>query len=374
MHQENQRKLAAIVFMDIVGYTSMVEKSEKRALEFVKIHKEELEQLSRIHNGQVINYYGDASLTMFDSAIEAVKCATEIQLKFRNHYDLPMRIGVHLGEVVINNESIFGHGVNVASRLESMGVPGSVLVSEAVKKELRNQEGITTEYIGKYKFKNVTDKMDVFSISNPGLVVPQSKDLKSEKSVNTIGFNLTNALIGAAIILFLFVAKNYPFKAENNEVLQERLSVPSFKNFTGDHTLDFIGEMIAHRITKEIFEIDGTSVVNYQTKAEVNQIKYASILDSEIAFAKLSGAINIIEGNIQKVTNDSLVISAIIKNLNTGEVLKSFKEIIFPVNDPIVGVKALSEYVRGYWHAKDSDIQSIPKLEAYKLFLEAKNN
>jgi class 3 adenylate cyclase len=126
-----------------------------------------------------MNYYGDASLTMFSSAIEAVKCGSELQRLFHNEYNLPMRMGIHLGEVVLENETIYGNGVNIASRLESMGVAGSVFISGAVYTELENQDELYASHIGAFKLKNITNPVEVYAVNDPLLVLPEAKDLKS---------------------------------------------------------------------------------------------------------------------------------------------------------------------------------------------------
>ena len=88
------------------------------------------------------------------------------------------------------------------------------------------------------------------------------------------------------------------FKNQSDEILVERLSVPSFKNFTGNQEYNFIGDMAAHRITEELFEIEGATIVDFQTQNEIKRIRYASIIDPELEYASQSGAINIMEGNI----------------------------------------------------------------------------
>ena len=362
------------MFMDIVGYSSMVQESENKALEFVRIHKELVEKLSEQHGGEVMNYYGDASLTMFESAIEATRCAVNLQEKFHNEYQLPMRIGIHLGEVVFDNETIYGNGVNIASRLESMGVPGSVLISEAVHVELENQDSIQTSYIGEYKFKNISKPLNVFAINNPVLVLPEARDLKSDKSRNIASFNIIGAILGIILLgLFLFSNNLIPgISKSHSSILDDKLIVPTFKNFTGNEDFDYIGEMAAHRITKELFEISGTNILNYRTQKEINRVNFASLAPAEISYAREAGAVNYIEGSIQQFSKDSLIISALIKDVAGGEVLETFPNVAFSKDDPVKGIRSLSQYIHGYWEVKDQFFMAFPKLEAYKLYLKAK--
>tara|TARA_Y100000385_G_C13099468_1_gene643527 strand:+ start:548 stop:2785 length:2238 start_codon:yes stop_codon:yes gene_type:complete len=376
MQDKPQRQLAAIMFMDIVGYSAMVQESEARALEFVRIHKELVEKHSKNHGGKVMNYYGDASLTMFDSAIEAVKCAKELQIAFHNEHHLPMRIGIHLGEVVFNDETIYGNGVNIASRLESMGVPGAVLISDAINTELENQDELNATMLGSYRFKNISKPMGVYALKDPLLVLPEPKDLKSNKSRNITQFNIKNFLLGSLLLTVMLFSNRIVkfFKPDNSKVQVERLSVPSFKNFTGVKEMDYIGDMAAHRITKELFEIDGTNVVDFQTENEMNQIQFASLSSHGIEFAKRAGAVNILEGSIQQISLDSLMFSVIIKKIETGNIVHSFPNVHFDKNNPVEGIQEISQFIHGYWQSKDKKLVSFPKLEAYKLYIKAKNN
>ncbi len=361
------------MFMDIVGYSALVQKSESKALGFVKLHKNNLERYSADNNGKVIHYYGDASLTMFDSTIEAIRCACILQKKFHNDFKLPMRIGLHLGEVVLENDSIYGNGVNIASRLESMGVAGSILISESINTELENQDDINTIFIGKYKFKNIAKEINVYAIKDNELVVPDTSQIKSDKATNVKSLTVGYIFGGLIILLAILFTQVYNNKKNSSTVLQERLSIPSFKNFTGNPENDYLGEMVAHRITKELFEIDGTNIIDFQTPQEINQVKYILFNDPDIEYARQAGAVNIIEGSVQQQSKDSSIFSVIIKKLNTGEVIKSFPNVIFANIDPIAGITLLSEYLHGYWQTKDKNLMSFPKLEAYKLYLKAKS-
>lgn len=373
-----QRKLAVIMFMDIVGYTSMVQESEQKALEFVRIHNQSIEEFAPKYNGKVINYYGDASMSMFDSAVDAVLCATELQKAYHNKHDLPMRVGLHLGEVVMDNDTIYGNGVNIASRLESLGIPGSVLISGSINTELENQDQIQTTLLGNYQFKNVAEPIKVYAISDDQLVMPKPKELRSEKGAivkskrNLVGA----ALLFISALICIFFYSKFLNKSDVNDltVLQEKIVVPPFKNYSGNKENDFIGEMVAHRITKELFEIEGADVIDFQTNDQIAQVKYMSFGSSVEGFTKQSGAVNILEGNFYKNGEDSLMFSATIKRLSDNVIVRTFPEVTFIESDPIKGISNLTSYINGYWKSKNENLLSFPKLEAYKLYLKAKSS
>ena len=126
------RRLSAIMFTDIVGYSAIMQRNEQQAVGSAKRHQDVLETCTAQHEGEVLNYYGDGSLTVFPSASEAVRCSIDMQRKFQQDPALPLRIGIHIGEIHFDKAKIFGDSVNIASRLEGLGVAGSVIVSEKV--------------------------------------------------------------------------------------------------------------------------------------------------------------------------------------------------------------------------------------------------
>ena len=115
------RQLAAIMFTDIVGYTKLVEKSESSALELSQRHREVFELVTQEYEGKIINYYGDGTLSIFKSTVNAVKCAVELQKCYCQKPVVPFRIGIHTGDIILTESDIIGDSVNLASRIESLG-------------------------------------------------------------------------------------------------------------------------------------------------------------------------------------------------------------------------------------------------------------
>lgn len=177
MSSPSFRRLAAIMFTDIVGYTAMMQENEAVALKRIKRHRQVLEACIERNHGEIVQYYGDGSLSLFPSAIDSVNCALEIQRELRIEPKVPLRIGLHIGDIVREADSIFGDGVNVASRIESMGVPGSVLFSRHIRDKLQNQPAFQIFSLGEFHFKNVTESMEVFALSNPGMSVPDKSKI-----------------------------------------------------------------------------------------------------------------------------------------------------------------------------------------------------
>jgi adenylate cyclase len=171
------RQLAAILFADITGYTSLMQENELLARAQRKKLKEVLDRSIPAYNGKIVQNYGDGSLSIFNSAIDSVRAAISVQRQLLDEPAVPVRIGIHAGDVTIEDDAIYGDGVNLASRVESLAKPGSVFISEKVYDEIRNQQDIHTREMGFFEFKNVLQPMRVFAVTNEGITVPRREDL-----------------------------------------------------------------------------------------------------------------------------------------------------------------------------------------------------
>jgi TolB-like protein/Flp pilus assembly protein TadD len=158
------RRLAAIMFTDIVGYSKLMGEDEDKAFEILKINREiHTLQLSK-YDGTFIKEMGDGILASFFSPLKAVQCAIAIQEESKSE-NIPLRIGIHEADVIFERGDILGDGVNVASRLEEMADTGCIYISGAVYKDIKNKVGISTEFIEEKTLKNVKEPVRVYKIS-----------------------------------------------------------------------------------------------------------------------------------------------------------------------------------------------------------------
>ncbi len=171
-----QRRLVAVVFADIAGYTSLMQSDEAAALILLRKYKSTIFAQAPLFEGDIVQYYGDGCLLTFPSASQALQCALSMQLLYRAE-GLPVRIGVNQGEVVFEEEHVYGDSVNITSRIESMGLPGTVLFSQSVKENVANQGEFSHKSLGKFAFKHVEQPIEVFALTNEGLVVPRPEQL-----------------------------------------------------------------------------------------------------------------------------------------------------------------------------------------------------
>ena len=186
--QEHQRQLAAILFTDIVGYTALMQEDESNALQVVDRYHSALRINVESHHGHILNDYGDGSLCTFSSVHEALNCAIALQQDLSQPPAAPLRIGLHVGEILLQGKQGLGDGVNLASRIQSLGVANSILFSREAYDKIRNQPAFKAVSLGSFEFKNVTEPMEVFALANEGFIVPERsgisgklKDRKGEK-------------------------------------------------------------------------------------------------------------------------------------------------------------------------------------------------
>jgi len=169
------------MFTDIVGYTSLMQRDERAAIKVRVRHRQVFEQQHESYQGEIIQYYGDGTLSIFESAVQAVECAIHIQrLLMEAELAVPLRIALHMGDIVYDKTEIYGDGVNVTARIESMSVAGSILISDKLNDELKNHKQVSTKSLGTFEFKNVFNPVEVFSVVNDGLTIPEPADLQGK--------------------------------------------------------------------------------------------------------------------------------------------------------------------------------------------------
>lgn len=374
-------RLAAIMFTDIVGYTAMMQGDRAEAMAAVKLHESSLAERLSLHGGELINTYGDGSLSLFDSASAAVQCAQEIQLALGER--VPLRIGIHIGEVTRDEDHTFGDGVNIASRIESMGVAGAVLFSKEVYDKVQNLNLFEVQSLGKFAFKNVAEPMEIFALANAGLSVPRSGEMKGkgEKiSTNTNPLKLLIRLGSMGFIAMMIGASLFWFFASKsasgdetmalpNDLKEARIAVLPYGNQTNQADLDVLGNMASDWISRSLMELEDVKVAQFE-----NVKAHAALLaDKPKRFARQTGAEYLIKGSYY-LTGKELHFESKIVNPITAEILFVLPPISGPSEQPSVLVDQLSQRITGYFAESNFNPNSVteaPTYEAYQAFEKA---
>ncbi len=167
------RKLAAILFTDMVGYTAVMQKNEMLAIQMQKKHQHTVDKYVQEYGGQVKNDMGDGSMSILPSAYQVIKCAMAIQTELKTEPRVNIRVGIHIADVLEEESGkIHGDGINIASRIETLGVAGAILFSKEIFNKIKNHPEFKIQLVGQFPFKNVEEPMEVYAIANEGFSIP----------------------------------------------------------------------------------------------------------------------------------------------------------------------------------------------------------
>lgn len=329
------RRLAAILFADMTGYTSLMQENEVLARSKRQRVREVLESTIAQFNGQILQYYGDGSLSLFHSAIDGVQCAVNMQQQLQAA-KVDVRMGIHTGDVLIEEEAIYGDGVNLASRIESLAVPGSVFISEKVFDEIRNQQDIRTVEMGFFEFKNIQRPVRVYAIANNGIVVPSREALQGKTATPS-----------------------------------NRLAVLPFVNMSADPENEYFSDGITEELLNALTRVEGLQVTS-RTSAFAYKGKNDDIRDIGI---KLN-VDKILEGSVRKSGSRVRVTAQLINAADGYHIWSENYDRnltdIFELQDEISGIIAnkLRENLLPKEQAKPLVKAPVQNIEAYTCYLK----
>jgi TolB-like protein/class 3 adenylate cyclase len=161
---EHSHQLAAIVFADVVDYTSMIQLDENSAVEKIHRFRQSLETTAAELDGKIIQYYGDGSLLLFHSSTDAAEFAKLLQTQLNEAPIVPVRIGIHMGDVLLQNGNVFGDVVNIASRIQSLAPSGGIYISETVFQNIANKKGLDSVFVKQATLKNLKDPVRIYEV------------------------------------------------------------------------------------------------------------------------------------------------------------------------------------------------------------------
>ena len=341
------RQLSAIMFTDIEGYTAMMQEDEEKAIIVKDRYRLVLETEHKKFDGKIVQSYGDGTLSIFNSIVQEVRCAIKMQYLLSDVPNIPVRIGIHIGDIVISNGDVFGDGVNVASRIESLGVSGSILISDKVNEELRNHLEFKTVSVGYYKFKNVKLEVEVFAIDDQKLVKPFPDTLNGKTDIKK-----QSSLFSS-----------FP---------QKSIAVLPFVNLSNDPEQEYFSDGIAEDILNSLSQIKDLKVAG---RSSSFQFKGKGVDLKEVG-QKLKVK-NVLEGSVQPQSN-KIRITVHLINLEDGYDIWSEKydrdlNDIFAVQDEIA--LAITEKLKiSLLGTEREKIRQNPteNKEAYDLYLKGR--
>ena len=308
------RKLVAIMFADMTGFTAMMQEDEAKAKILRNRQQQTLETLIPSYNGTIVQFFGDGTLSIFDSAIDAVKCGIEIQKELQEEPKVKLRIGINSGDVVYDTKGLYGDCVNIASRIESIGQGGTVLFSRDVFEKVRNHTSFQIKSIGSFEFKNVDDPIEIFALWNTEVVTPDLKTiegkLKQQTKKSYLYQRLAIAGISVALVLayLLFFNTTSANKNENLWKTEKSVAVLPFKNLSEGTDEDFLSIGIAEDILTQLAQIKDLRVISRSSC-----MKYKDTKKTLMTIARELGVTSLLDGSVQKAGKNLRVSVQLIK-------------------------------------------------------------
>ena len=313
-----QRKLAAIMFTDMVGYAALAQRDDKLALELLEEHRRLLRETFPRFNGTEIKTIGDAFLIEFNSALEAAQCAIEIQrtLAKRNHdvtaeRRIELKIGIHIGDVVHRGGDVYGDGVNIASRIEALAGAGGICVSMDVERQIRNALEARFEKLAPTELKNISVAMDLFRIVLPWEQKSEVRGQKSEDRERAAAPTIRRfALIGGLVLLLLIGVgwwwSERPRRTPTSPAAlstahaseQKSIAVLPFVDMSQAKDQEYFCDGISEEILDALAKVDGLRVVA-RTSSFSFKGKSADVGD----VASKLNVENILEGSLRREGN-----------------------------------------------------------------------
>jgi len=278
---DTKRKLAAIVFTDIVGFTKLSSKNEPAALALLEKQRELLQPIVEKNNGEWLKEIGDGLLLTFGTNRDAVDCAIEIQHVTKDVSDLDLRIGIHQGEVVFQGSDVVGDDVNIASRIEPFAATGGIAISGRVNSTLERDPEFETMFVGTPQLKGVSQKVEVYCIISHNL--PKTDVSKVQAKIENKGFqwNLLSISGAALTLIGLLFWINLSFIgigiADTNEVLS--VAVLPFEN-KGEKKDDFYAYGISSDLIKDV---SSTGMLRVAALADIEKLDYLEMNNDELA-------------------------------------------------------------------------------------------
>jgi TolB-like protein/tetratricopeptide (TPR) repeat protein len=398
-----ERKLAAIMFTDMVGYSALAQRDDKVALELLEEHRRLLREIFPRFHGTEIKTIGDAFLVEFGSALEAAQCAIEIQrtMAKRNHdvtsdRRIELKIGIHIGDVVHRDGDVYGDGVNIASRIEQLAGAGGICVSMDVERQIRNALEARFEKFGSADLKNIKLPMDLFRI-----VLPWESDRKTEppRAPKKSQLPLLVVVAVGVLVILLFSwwfmqrsgrdhqnastgSRNAMAPASTKAPDQKSVAVLPFVNLSDDKGSEYFSDGVSEELLTVLQKIPGMHVA---ARTSAFSFKGKNATAQEIG-QKL-GVAHLVEGSVRK-SGDAVRIAARLTRADTGEELwsenytRDLKD-VFSVQTELA--QTIVEQLRGRFGGADTgakekiqaEVQAAEKggtknVEAHELYLQGR--
>ncbi len=337
---DHSHQLAAILFADIVGYTALMEEDETTAIDKINRFRQVIDIIADELNGKIIHFYGDGCLILYNSATDAAESAKLLQTDFNEEPKVPVRIGIHMGDVLINEGNVFGDTVNIAARIQALAPAGGIYISEMLYRNVANKKGIDCVFVREEKLKNVKVPIRIYEVLTETSQPDFLSYLPSEAPVKTIDEN--------------------------------SIAVLPFTNMSSDEQQEYFSDGLTDDIITQLSKIRSFKVIS---RTSVMQYKKSPKSIKEIG-AEL-GVAMLLEGSVQR-SGEHVRITAQLISAATDQHLwaDSFDR---PVNDIFsiqrevaIAIATVLNTTLSKKEAQQLDHIPTSNLQAYDLYLRGK--
>lgn len=303
-----ERKLAAILAADVVGYSALMERDEAGTFDRLKADRKELfEPEIKKRHGRIFKLMGDGLLAEFGSVVDAVECAVSLQrgLAERNANGsedarIQVRIGVNLGEVIVDGKDRYGDGVNIAARLQQLAEPGGIWVSGKVVKEVQNKTSFGFEPTGVQRVKNIAEPVTIFQVKMDG--VPMRPIARAMGKPSWLA---AATALAAAVVAALWLAVVKPTEKPTSTI--PVIAVLPFDNMSGDASIDYLGDGVADDIITMLSRFPGFAVIGRNSS-----FAYKGKQDDVRKIGSELGAGYLLVGSVRKEPDQMRIIAQLV--------------------------------------------------------------
>jgi TolB-like protein/class 3 adenylate cyclase/Flp pilus assembly protein TadD len=394
-----ERRLAAILAADVVGYSRLMEADEEGTLARLKALREAvIDPTVARHKGRIVKLTGDGALVEFSSVVQAVLAAVDIQRSMvAESADLPaerrvdFRVGINLGDVIIDGNDIYGDGVNVAARLEGLAEPGGICISRTVYDHVRNKVDVGFAPLGARRVKNITEPITVYRVfSDPG---PMAKVL-GLKRAGTPKWHL-GALVAAAVVLLvvatgvgLWMRSNdsatvapeqavapvttagAPGGAEEASLDKNRIAVLPFVNMSADVENEYFSDGITEELISKLSRLHDLTVI---ARTSIMQYKKTGKSIPEIGRELQAGTI--LEGSVRKAGDRLRITAQLVDVASQGHLWsqdydRTLEDVFAIQSDVAQSVADALQVTLAPGERHQLEQQGTQNLEAYQLYLQ----